>query len=296
MESTSSREEEEEKESGFNGGQTEEAFLTVINTGEDATSTQASEASEALEPVLKDEDSIGSIDSIAYDLRASNTNFNAANESSRPGTAKLMKLIDILNSSIGSKDATDKHQLNLNMLYNLLLALLEKLEMKDTAVPVNGVTLPTTNELIKGISRENAAVTEMWNVIQLQKQTEANRDGINKLMEITTDILAQLGGIDDVREQMDGMSGKIGELSLANESMLELAEKAKTVSESAMAATETLALGGGGGGVAKARKDDGRRSQLKRKDDDSRAAKASKGESKTRTLPKVLFRTKTGRI
>ena len=48
------------------------------------------------------------------------------------------------------------------------------------------------------------AVTEMWNVIQLQKQTEANRDGINKLMEITSDILARLAGLDLISDQMEG--------------------------------------------------------------------------------------------
>ena len=44
----------------------------------------------------------------------------------------------------------------------------------------------------------------MWNIIQLQKQTEANRDGINKLMQITTDILEQLSGIDEFK---DGIAG-----------------------------------------------------------------------------------------
>ena len=42
----------------------------------------------------------------------------------------------------------------------------------------------------------------MWNVIQLQKQTEANRDGISKLMEVTNDILQQLSKLDGYRDNM----------------------------------------------------------------------------------------------
>jgi len=190
---------------------------------------------------------------------AVNENVNAPDPGSRPATAKLMKLIDILNSSIGTKDATDKHQLNLNMLYNLLLALLERLDMKDVSVPVNGISLPSTNELMKGVSKESAAVTEMWNVIQLQKQTEANRDGINKLMDITSDILTRLGQLDSFKDDMAGIGEKIQELSVANKSTLELAEAAKTASDSAM---EAAAARGGG------REESGRRSRRKNRDGD----------------------------
>jgi len=94
------------------------------------------------------------------DGSTSNLNSNAVNEGSRPATAKSMKLIDILNVAIGPKEATDKHQLDLNHLYVLLLALLEKTGFKNDTVLVDGISLPTSG-LIKVGSRENSEGMEV---------------------------------------------------------------------------------------------------------------------------------------
>ena len=58
--------------------------------------------------------------------------------------------------------------------------------------------------LTKNSFLDPAAVTEMWNIIQLQKQTEANRDGINKLMEITDGILNRLTPLNQYINDVNG--------------------------------------------------------------------------------------------
>jgi len=165
------------------------------------------------------------------------TGRNENEHRSRPATAaKLMKMIDLLNTSVGKEDSTDKHQLNLNMLYALLLALIEKLDMKDDSVPIHGITLPTTDALLNELNKEQAdpaAVTEMWNIIQLQKQTEANRDGINKLMEITDGILNRLTPLNQYINDVNGLGEKVDVLSRHALSALDLATAAKDATEAA---------------------------------------------------------------
>jgi len=173
----------------------------------------------------------------ASNLSALRPELNENEHRSRPATAaKLMKMIDLLNTSIGKEDSTDKHQLNLNMLYALLLALIEKLDMKDTSVPIHGISLPTTDALLNELNKEQAdpaAVTEMWNIIQLQKQTEANRDGINKLMEITDGILNRLTPLNQYINDVNGLGEKVDLLSRHALSALDLATAAKDATEAA---------------------------------------------------------------
>jgi hypothetical protein len=44
----------------------------------------------------------------------------------------------------------------------------------------------------------------MWNVIKLQKESEANKEGIGKLMGITEDILNKLASIPEIKANMEG--------------------------------------------------------------------------------------------
>merc|ERR1719244_156172 len=126
---------------------------------------------------------------------------------------KEMKLVDLLNSSIGPLVTTDKCNLNLSMLYNLLLSLIDKLGMSDTQVLVPGFAFPTTTKLMKEVHKEPKVISDLWGQIQLQKQTEANREGITRLTELVTDLLAKMGKITGLKDDVAGLAGELLRLS-----------------------------------------------------------------------------------
>ncbi|CAD5116931.1 DgyrCDS5771 [Dimorphilus gyrociliatus] len=123
--------------------------------------------------------------------------------------------------SIDSKDAkSDSKKFDSRVSKSAPSSLYHQLSQKvgEMEKQINLLTsLPSNNDLFERVGSEPKPVSDMWNLMQVQKKAEANEEGVNRLMSLVQDLMIESKknqkDCKDLHDKLSSLSDQIKELS-----------------------------------------------------------------------------------